>query len=230
MEKEMVKVCAEGLSFFGRSNRLISHELKNILAIISETMGLLEELAELSETGTPLTPEKIHAMSASILEEVERANGVIRCMNRLGHSADRFAGEVDLGEMVSLGIELVQLNPAGKAVTIECLKDCSGKIDTSPFFLLQLLYRMFYFALSAAASQRGLQVSIQAGGGRGGKVNILGVAPEKIKYFPTQEDRMLMKILDAEILSDPASGRLQAVFPPKLEQGSAAALSAGWPR
>ena len=119
MQKETGKIWAEGLSFFGKSNRLISHELKNILAIISETLGLLDELVELSQSGLPLTPEKLRGMSDSILEEVERANGVIRSMNRFAHSVDEFAAEVDLGEIVSLTLQLVRLNPSSKAVTIE---------------------------------------------------------------------------------------------------------------
>ena len=81
MEKELGKICAEGLSFFGITNRLISHELKNILAIISETLGLSNELMELSDSGMELEPGKLQSLSESIIEEVERANRIIRNMN-----------------------------------------------------------------------------------------------------------------------------------------------------
>ena len=38
----------EDLTFFGKVNASISHELKNILAIISETAGLLGDLVHLA--------------------------------------------------------------------------------------------------------------------------------------------------------------------------------------
>ena len=124
----MEKICAEGLTFFGKTNRLISHELKNILAIISETLGLQDELMELSESGMGLTPERLRSMSASIIEEVERANTVIRCMNTFAHSVDEFIREVDLNEAVSLAIQLVKLNPFSKMVKIEFLETGSHVI------------------------------------------------------------------------------------------------------
>jgi hypothetical protein len=40
MEKFIELLFEEGLSFFGQINASISHELKNILATVSETSGL----------------------------------------------------------------------------------------------------------------------------------------------------------------------------------------------
>lgn len=225
MQKELEKICAEGLLFFGKSNRLISHELKNIIAIISETLGLLHELAELSESGMRLTPEKLREMSGSILEEVDRANAVIRCMNRFAHSVDEFVGDVDLGQIVSLSVQLVKLNPVSKTVMIEFLEGGSYKIHTSPFFLGNLLYHAFYFALSAAAPEKHIKVSIPVDGRRVG-VDISGVAPDGFKSFPTPQAQLLVKILGAEILSDGSSGKFQVLLPRKMTQGPAVALSA----
>jgi len=223
VEKEIGKICTEGLSFFGKSNRLISHELKNILAIISETLGLLDELVELSESGRKLTPERLRSMSNSILEEVERANTVIRCMNTFAHSVDEFVGDVDLNEAVSLTIQLVKLNPISKTVMIEFLKSGSYKIYTSPFFLENLLYHAFHFALSAAAPEKHIKVSIHVDRHQAG-VDIFGVAPDGLKSFPTPQAERLAKTLGAEILSDRSSGKLQVVLPQKMAGGPAEAL------
>ena len=38
-----------GLQFFGKMTASISHEIKNVLAIINENAGLLEDLALLSD-------------------------------------------------------------------------------------------------------------------------------------------------------------------------------------
>jgi len=219
----MEKICAEGLTFFGKTNRLISHELKNIFAIISETLGLLDELMELSGRGTALTPERLRSMSDSIIEEVERANTVIRCMNTFAHSVDEFISEVDLGEITFLMIQLLKLNPISKTVMIEYLKGEPCKIYTSPFFLGNLLYHTFHFALSAVAPEKYIKISIHVDSPRV-EVDIFGIAPDSPKSFPTPPEELLVKTLGAEIWFDRSAGRVQVVLPQKMAGGPAAAL------
>lgn len=220
----MEKICAEGLTFFGKTNRLISHELKNILAIISETLGLQDELMELSGgSGMGLTPDKLRSMSDSIIEEVERANTVIRCMNTFAHSVDEFIREVDLNEAVSLAIQLVKLNPFSKTVKIEFLETGSHVIYTSLFFLENLLYHAIYFALSAAAPDKHIKVSLLADSDGAG-VKISGIAPNGFESFPTQETALLAKAIGAEISFDKSSGKFQIVLPQKMTGGPAEAL------
>jgi hypothetical protein len=225
MEKETGKICAEGFTFFGKSNRLISHELKNILAIISETMGLLDELVELSERGVKLTPARLRSMSDSLIEEVERANAVIRCLNTFAHSVDEFIRDVDLRAVVALAIQLVKLNPAGRTVKIEFLENGAPIIYTSPFFLGNLLYHAFYFALSAAATEKHITVSLFADGSNAG-VEIAGITPGNLNTFPTPQTELLVKTLGAEISSDSSCGKFQLLLPRKLPEGPVEALLA----
>ena len=112
------KIAAKGLSFFGKTNRLISHELKNILAIISETLGLIDELIKLSEKGRPLEPGKLGSLSESIIEEVERANDIIRNMNTFGHSVDEILIDTDVVRSLKLIAALCQLD-AGLRKTLK---------------------------------------------------------------------------------------------------------------
>ena len=223
MEKEVGKICAEGLTFFGKTNRLISHELKNILAIISETIGLLNELAELSESGRGLPPERLRSMSESIIEEVERANTVIRCMNTFAHSVDEFVGEVNLNEAVSLAVQLVNLNPIAKAVKIELMESGPQTIYTSPFFLENLLYQTFHFALAAADTDKHIRVSLRADS-TGAGVEIAGIAPSCFDTFPAQQIELLAKVIGAEISSDKSAGKFHIVLPQKMTGGPAEAL------
>ena len=211
----MEKICAEGLIFFSKTNRLISHELKNILAIISETLGLLDELMELSESGMGLTPERLRSMSASIMEEVVRANTVIRCMNTFAHSVDEFIREIDLNEAVLLAIQLVKLNPFSKTVKIEFIKSGSHAIYTSPFFLVALLYHAIHFALSAAAADKHIKISLLADS-VGVGVEISGIAPNGFESFPTERTASLTKAIGAEISFDISSEKFHIFLPQKM--------------
>jgi signal transduction histidine kinase len=78
----------DGLAFFGRVNASISHELKNVMAIISETAGLLGDLSDMAATGSPVPPDMLKSCTGSIMEEIQRGFTVIRQMNRFAHSID----------------------------------------------------------------------------------------------------------------------------------------------
>ena len=214
----MEKICAEGLTFFGKTNRLISHELKNILAIISETLGLLDELMELSESGMGLTPERLRSMNASIIEEVERANTVIRCMNTFAHSVDEFIGEVDLNKTISLMIQLSKLNPVSKTVQINFSETDSITIHTSSFFLENLLYHALLFAMSAAGPDKHIQISLHSSGDKTG-VEFSGIASSGFESFPSEHAGLLASAIAAEISSDVSSGKFHVVLPKKMSGG-----------
>jgi hypothetical protein len=205
---------------------LISHELKNILAIISEIMGLMDELAESPHGGMRLTPKKLRAMSESIAEEIDRANGVIRCMNTFAHSVDDFIGPVDLAEIISLTIQLVKLNPVSKPIKIEFSKSVSCKIYTSPFFLENFLYHVLSFVLSAVSIEKTVAISLQANASTGG-IEISGIEPDGFKSFPTQPAALLAKTIGAEIFSEKSAGRLKILLPQKLTGSPVELLSDG---
>jgi len=216
MDKEIGKICAEGLSFFGKTNRLISHELKNILAIISETLGLMDELVELSGKGMELKPERLRSMSDSIIEEVERANNIVRHMNSFAHSVDDFIGEVDLNKIVSLMIKLSKLNPISKTVKIKFLETDSPMIETSPFFLENLLYHALNYALSAVSPDRYIQISLHTNGDII-RVTFFGVDPASVATFQTQYSTLLYRALGAEVSFDISAGKFHIVLPKKMK-------------
>jgi len=217
MENPIIKVSAEGLSFFGTTNRLISHELKNILAIISETLGLLEELVEMSEQGMKLAPGKIRSLNESIVEEIQRANAIIRNMNTFAHSVDEFMGEVDIRELFELISGIIRLDSD--------LKDTSFCIDqsekcmafTSPFFLENLIYLSLSFALRNPSPQDEIRVSLDS---EEDDVRIVfsGIASNLMDQFPTKREKILAEALSARLYQDVSAGKLEIILPKKTDQ------------
>ncbi|WP_157067533.1 hypothetical protein [Desulfosarcina cetonica] len=92
----------DSLAFFGRVNASISHELKNIMAIISETAGLLSDLSAMAQAGTPISADMITSSTESIIEEIQRGFTTIRQMNRFAHSVDTPVVSIDLMEILDL--------------------------------------------------------------------------------------------------------------------------------
>ncbi len=215
MEKEIGKICVEGLSFFGKTNRLISHELKNILAIISETLGLLDELVELSGKGMELKPERLRSMSDSIIEEVERANNVIRCMNTFAHSVDEFITEVDIGQALSLVIELSQLDSASRKTKIRLVKSETSVIYTSPFFLEMLIYQVLNYALRGAGPGDEIRISFDCKD-NDARITFSGIASNNLDEFPTKKEVLFAEALSGKVSLDAAAGDLHIDLPQKI--------------
>lgn len=214
MENEIGKICADGLSFFGITNRLISHDLKNILAIISETSGLIGELVELSEAGKELKPGRLSSLSESIIEEVQRANTIIRNMNTFAHSVDELIREVDVNRTVNLMIELCKLNSVSKNVNLRLMDNEDCAIYTSPFFLQNLLYHGINFSLCFADPQREIKVSIDSDSN---EVRIIfsGISCNTIEEL-TEKAGLLAKMLSAKVLLDATAQELSIVLPKKI--------------
>lgn len=211
MEKELGIICAEGFSFFGNTNRLISHELKNILAIITETLGLADELMELDERGVKMEPGKLRSLNASVIEEVDRANSIIRIMNTLAHSVDKGIEEVDINQMVTLVTKISQLNPRVRNTEISLPETEPCHVHSNPFFLVTLFYHAMNFALVNAGPDRKISISIHSRA-CGAKVSFSGIV-FKSESFPSMEVKVLAKALSVVVSSDASLGELHFEFP-----------------
>ncbi len=130
----------QGLQFFGSVNASISHELKNIFAIISETAGFLNDLTQLSKQGQTFDLSLLENCSNSIAEEIERGFDTIRQMNQFAHSVDDPVKETRIHDTLALAVKLTgflsfarktRLDPSGNGITVV----------TSPFLLQALIYR-----------------------------------------------------------------------------------------
>lgn len=211
MEKEIGRICAEGLAFFGKTNRLISHELKNVFAIISETLGLMEELLALPGTDVDLIPGKLHSLSVSILEEVGRANNITRSMNTFAHSVDTFVKETDVKQTVMQVIELMKLDSVAKNTNFRLSGSESCMIHTSPFFLIDLIYHVTHTFLHGVGPGKEIRISFDSDDGyvRIAYSGLTGM----IEEFPTKRQRFLARVVSAKLSLDTSSGELNIILP-----------------
>jgi signal transduction histidine kinase len=132
----------QGLRFFGSVNASISHELKNIFAIISETAGFLNDLTQLSKQGKPFDLSLLENCSNSIAEEIERGFDTIRQMNQFAHSVDDPVRETSIADTLTLAVKLTgYLSFAKKVHLDETAEDTT--VFTSPFLFQTLIYKIF---------------------------------------------------------------------------------------
>lgn len=216
MNKETGSVCATGLLFFSKTNRLISHDLKNILAIISETSGLMNELLEMRESGADLPPGKIRALSNSIIKEVARANDLTRCMNSFAHTVDILLAETDVVQTVTLAIAISRLDADLQPIRFPITANKPCPVYTSPLFLQNLVYNTLKQSLGnsdAGAPPETKIPIILDDDGRSIHIVFSGLAAFNQPGRPTAEQAFLAKTLSATITVDAADNDVRIVLP-----------------
>ncbi len=162
MDKTSSFINTEGLKFFGKVNASISHELKNILAIISETAGFLNDLADLAKKGKNLEISLIEECSDSIAEDIERGFTTIKQMNQFAHSVDVPVKEVDILEILQLTVKLSEFLSFSNTARISSTDDKVQAILTCPFLLQNLLYQILIFTYEATGSNGDIHISLNS--------------------------------------------------------------------
>jgi len=86
------------VAFMGRIMAGFTHEMKNVLAIIKESGGLMEDLLSLVQEGSFAHKERFLRVLDKIREQVQRGVDLSTRLNRFAHSPDEPIATVDLNE------------------------------------------------------------------------------------------------------------------------------------
>ena len=202
MRAKLEIVTESGLQFFGKMTASISHEIKNVLAIINENAGLLEDLALMADGGAEIEPQRLQNMSRAVMKQVSRADGIMKNMNRLAHSVDESIKSIDLNDLLELLAALSNRFASTRAVGIQLKRNESPlKLRTAPFFLMNLLWLCLDFAMDAAGEEKRVELTAQkTETGIAVFFKCLGgLAGASLKPFPAEPEKGLCDLLGAEL-------------------------------
>lgn len=155
----------DGLCFFGQISAAISHDLKNVLAIINEDAGLLQDFSLMAAQGMELDPQRLIKLAEKVQGQVKRGDGIIKNMNRFAHSVDLPVCDVDFRELTELVISLLTRMASRKCVTVT-LKEgekVHGKGD--PFTIQMLMAKGFEYAMDSAGRDGELGIEVSSADG-----------------------------------------------------------------
>ena len=105
------------IAFFGRITAGVTHELKNVLAIINEASGLMQDLMTLSKE-TPAYHDRFQKALTSIKGQIQRGQNLIAKLNQFAHTPDVNIRAVDLFDAAGHLVALSQRFAALKNVTL----------------------------------------------------------------------------------------------------------------
>ena len=198
-------LAVEGIRFFGEMSASISHEIKNVLAIINENAGLLQDMIGMQEKGVALSLDRLSRLSQSISRQVERGNGVVKGMNRFAHSADNANETVEVNELVHFMTELAGrlIAMKGPPPRIEA-PDEPVWVSTNRFFLENLVWNCLRQAMEACppgetviirVEEKDNHVRIRFSGLDG---NTLG----QVTGFPASQDLAVAQLIGGKLTVD----------------------------
>jgi len=206
----------EGIRFFGEISASISHEIKNVLAIINENAGLLEDMVGMSQKGMPLSTERLVGLARSIVRQVARGDGIVKRMNRFAHSADNQTETVDVGELLHFLSNLTARLAAmrGEAALIET-PTAPVTAVTNRFFMEDLVWACWGRAMAARLPDR--PVSIVADRIEDAvRIRFRGLAADTLAgnpVFPSPREAVVARYLGARLSADRENGEIDLILP-----------------
>ena len=195
-----------GLQFFGQISASISHELKNVLGIINENAGLLEDLTLMADRGVPLDPARLKAMAAGVKKQVGRADAIIGNMNRFAHSADQSIATVDLAQTIELAMAVTARFAVMRGVALDLqLPENPVALQTAPFFLINLIWQCLEFSMSASGDEKQVVLVAEEADGsvRIRFRRLAGLSAALLDTFPSDREKNLLEMLAVELKVEP---------------------------
>jgi signal transduction histidine kinase len=205
-----------GLQFFGRMSASISHELKNVLAIIKENSGLLSDYIHMAGKGAPVDPQRFDKIARRIEDQTRRADAIIKNLNQFAHSVDTPVKSVDLNQILDLLVALHRRFAAMQQIELEPRPaDSAVVVHTRPFLLLNVLGLVLTHAFKTVPSGGALTIEIglcnaEAEIAFGGLRNLADLPTDN---FPGEHENALLTALNAEAIIEPKACRITARLP-----------------
>lgn len=216
MNNDSERLAIEGIRFFGEMSASISHEMKNVLAIINENAGLLQDVVQMSADGAPLSLERLSAVARSIGRQVARGDRIIKGMNRFAHSADHPVETVNVGEVlefiIDLGNRLIAMR--GVSPRIEAPAEALT-VAANRFFLEDLIWNCLRRAMDTCADGQSLAIVVEAYEGAA-RIRFSGlvIPPQNdgTDFFSPRET-VVARLLNAGLFADREKGEIRLVLP-----------------
>ncbi len=206
----------EVLEFFGKVNANISHELKNILAIISETAGFLNDLTELARQGNDIELSMLENCSSSIAEEIQRGFDTIKQMNKFAHSVDVPIREIDLQETMALMVKLSGFLSYASKVKMDKPAARIDPILTFPFLFQNLIYDILCFTYQAADTYGEITIAFESKDSKGTHLILSTMTGNPSKDFPDDNIRKAADALGVKIAFNSTQFKLDLWIPYRL--------------
>jgi len=172
------------IAFFGKITAATTHEMKNILAIIKESSGLMEDLLLISQNSPSPYQEKFQNSLSVIKNQVKRGVDLTDRLNRFAHNPDKTTSTVELFELSENLVMLSQRFATLKQVSLTIRHPNQAiTIMTNPVQLQMALLASIECCLKEMPPHGEITVSFEKNGEQTGvHFTCKGDLPEKSEF------------------------------------------------
>ncbi|SPD75845.1 conserved hypothetical protein [uncultured Desulfobacterium sp.] len=209
-----------GLQYFGKMTASISHEIKNVLAIINENAGLMEDLVLMANKGRPLEPERLTTLAGKIISQIQRADGIILNMNTFAHSVDEFQKRIDITETLTLVVSLSNRFASMRGVAVELAPIHNPiRINTNQFLLENIVWLCLDYAMDEAGHGKRVVLNAEK---VDNAIAIRFAMPEGVtgdfsRIFPGKREEALVEILAGDLSTHRDRGEIVLTLPTEIK-------------
>jgi hypothetical protein len=142
------------IAMIGRISAAMTHEMRNVLAIIRESSGLMQDILALSEGASFPHRDKFTNALAKIEKHVRRGDEIVTQFNTFAHSMDEPRDWVEVNELINLVAILMERFARSKEVTLSAEPlDGAPSLYTNPVRLMLALAACVEQFVNQAASE-----------------------------------------------------------------------------
>ena len=178
----------ESIAFFGTIIAGQSHEVTNVLNIISELAGLQLDLLRVGEQGLPVNLPRLQEVAAKIKDQVHRGETIIRNLNGFAHSVDLPVAVFDLKEAIERALFFAQRS--ARLARVELVSELPTEsivMESNPFCVQQAVFICIDLALRSASDNRRVVVDYAV---RGDGAEIRVTSGDRLSRDEKTEDRL----------------------------------------
>jgi len=151
------------LRFMAEVTASVTHEMRNVLATIRESAGLVGDLVEMVPEGSFPRKERVAKALKSIEEQVERGVELAGKLNRFAHSIDERWAQVSLEEVVEEICLLLSRKARNRRVNLIPMYGGQGVwVQADPFYLRYIICRCLDHYLEGMEAGGSVEIRIQA--------------------------------------------------------------------
>ena len=210
-----------GLQFYSKISASISHEIKNSLAVLNESAGYLEDVTLMAKKGMNVDMERLQTLAGTMLKQVQRTDTIVKNMNRLAHSLDDPASQIDLNTLLELMINLSERTTVTRGFKVSAaVSDAPITITTHPFFVQNLIWLILDFAMNVTGDAKTIELQ-PAKAESGAKISFTGLdklTETAFNDFLSERVRLILSALNGTLQPDETKGMITLNLPENIAQ------------
>lgn len=150
------------VAFYGKITAGITHELKNVLATIKETTGLMGDILGMKESEAFQYSERFQKAISTIQKQVDHGAAILTNLNAFAHSPDKEIAEIDLYEATQDIIFLCERSLRQKNILVNIHPPASSaKMTVRPVSFQCAIFLCLDFCMSGLPLQSRIDISIE---------------------------------------------------------------------